>query len=137
MQSVKRTLAIQAESTAQLIELAGILRTRPEIKSVVRSCDVRSYRTSTMFEGCVDVETHQGDAVSFWFEFGFEDGRWHVSTSIRQAVVEGQDVVDELTEVLPETLDDLEAAASRAVTWLCQHGRNFDFRVLRDTKNAQ
>jgi len=131
LDSAEALIQLQARVNARIMDLSGLLARRNEIKTTTRMCEVRQYQDKTIFEACVDVETNRDVAISFWFEFGCENKRWHVAASINRTVREGQDVLDECPESSTTDLAQLEVAAAQASDWLVNRGKEFNFDELK------
>ena len=127
LDSAEALIRLQARVNARIMELSDLLSKRAEIKSAVRMCEVRRYQNKTVFEVCVDVETNGDTAISFWFEVGCENKRWHVAASISRTVREGQDVLEEYPQSSVTDLAKLEVATARASDWLVSRGKEFNF----------
>ena len=127
LDSADTLIRLQGKVNGLIMDLSSLLSKRSEIKATTRMCEVRRYQSKTIFEVCVDAETNGGAAVSFWFELGCENKRWHVAASISRTVTDGQDILEEYPESFPTNIEQLEAVAAQASDWLVNKGKVFDF----------
>lgn len=125
--SAETLIQLQANANAQIVSLSIILSQRPGVKSIVRMCEVRRYQAKTIFEICVDVETHRGKSYSFWFEIGCENNMWHVEASISQTLRDGQGPLEEYSIASLRDENDLETAVTNGIEWLVERSTKFDF----------
>ena len=131
LDSAEALIQLQGKINARIMDLSLVLSKGAEIKSATRMCEVRRYQDKTIFEVCVDVETNRDLAVSFWFEFGCENKRWHVTASISRTVRDGQDILHEYSESSVANFEQLEGFAIRASDWLVNKAKEFDFNEMK------
>lgn len=131
LDSAVSLIRLQGRINERIIGLTLLLKRMPQIKSATRICEVRRYPNKTVFEVCVDVETDRDVAVSFWFEFGWEDERWRVVSSISRTEREGQTILEEYPESFPTSIEQLETEVTQASEWLVKRGKEFNFEQLK------
>lgn len=131
LEPAEALIHLQGRINGRITDLVLLLSKRTEIKSATRMCEVRRYQGKTIFEACVDVETNHEASVSFWFELGCENKRWHVTASISRTVRDGQHLLEESPESSPTNPDQLERATTQASDWLLEKAKEFDFDQLK------
>lgn len=132
LDSAYALLQLQGIVNDRIMDLSRFMRDRAGIQQTDRMCEIRRYpyQSKTILELCVDVELSQETAVSFWFELGCENKRWHVAASISHITQHGEDILEEYPEFFPANIEQLEAAANQASDWLVNRGKEFNFEKL-------
>ena len=110
-----------------LIELAQDIRSRPEVSQVVRSLDVRKYKTGPVLEAYVDVETYRAKAFCWWLEVRWDETQWIVEYSVRSHHQYGQDVVIEFPERVSKSLEEFLGNLEHATQDLVVSAKMFNF----------
>ena len=110
-----------------LVTLALDFRSRAGVAQVIRSCDLRQYKTGPVLEAYVDVETQNSKAFSWWLEVRWNHAQWIIESSVRESHQNGQDVLIAFPDRVAASLDELVKNLRHTTSDLITSAKSFVF----------